>query len=384
MSPNSEKHEGTEVADSGMHAGREVKSDKYEEFLIDEALAEGEYRLGGDKEKIMLLREALSPKTSVERIRSWGPEKLSGLFVFPDYENIGLMEIYFYGIPKFEQGIRLVDLFGSKMTDVSVVPYDLFRNKYVEEDTKMGKRAGKKGVEAYWDSAGRSLSIQSHDKVFFNNAGLEKERAPIRFDREKFSSKDILNYYKNWSKYLDYASERYGVPKSLIFAVISLESNFDPSAVNEKSGATGLGQFKEEAWKDFLSLNKDMSWYMNLSSEWRDKTEMEWRKNPELMINAIAWFLKNHASNIGIKREQMVERADDIYLAHHEGLSGYRAFKKFERIRREKPDASFEDLAIESQLYPYQKRGFEGHDAIWNYAKRVKRWTENYEKQFLE
>lgn len=39
------------------------------------------------------------------------------------------------------------------------------------------------------------------------------------------------------------AELKYGIPENMLFRLIKTESNFNPNAVNAKSGAIGLGQF---------------------------------------------------------------------------------------------------------------------------------------------
>lgn len=54
------------------------------------------------------------------------------------------------------------------------------------------------------------------------------------------NTRDSL-YPREYSEYVEKYSEMYGVPKEIIYAIIKVESNFDPNAVSKK-GAMGLMQ----------------------------------------------------------------------------------------------------------------------------------------------
>lgn len=51
------------------------------------------------------------------------------------------------------------------------------------------------------------------------------------------------NLRVKYSPLISRAEIKYGIPKDMLFRLIKTESNFNPNAVNAKSGALGLGQF---------------------------------------------------------------------------------------------------------------------------------------------
>ena len=64
-----------------------------------------------------------------------------------------------------------------------------------------------------------------------------------------FAEKKI--YPKKYSEYVEKYSAEYGVPESVIYAIIKAESGFDPSAVSSASPpALGLMQLMEETYAD--------------------------------------------------------------------------------------------------------------------------------------
>ena len=60
-------------------------------------------------------------------------------------------------------------------------------------------------------------------------------------------------YPKDYSEYVESASEKYGIEENLIYAIIKNESNFENTSSSHK-GAQGLMQLMEETAND--SANK--------------------------------------------------------------------------------------------------------------------------------
>lgn len=96
--------------------------------------------------------------------------------------------------------------------------------------------------------------------------------------------------------------------------VISKESSNDANASNDKSSAKGLGQFIESTWLAFL---RDMHPEMLAAGR---KAALEFRTNPALMTEAIAWYAKQNAETLG---KHGIETDDaNLYLAHFLGPQG--------------------------------------------------------------
>lgn len=84
--------------------------------------------------------------------------------------------------------------------------------------------------------------------------------------------------------------DRYNVPWQLLKAQVRQESNFNPDAVNARTGATGLAQFMPKTWEEWLDGTPGIQ-------EIVDKLKLLSPKDPEDAIKAQAaymdWLLKH-------------------------------------------------------------------------------------------
>ncbi len=75
---------------------------------------------------------------------------------------------------------------------------------------------------------------------------------------QKPSKKGNINFARNMKKFMptvDYVAQRYSLPKSLLHAVITAESAYDPAAVSH-AGAVGLMQLMPETAKRYGVKNR--------------------------------------------------------------------------------------------------------------------------------
>lgn len=113
--------------------------------------------------------------------------------------------------------------------------------------------------------------------------------------------RDIIGFLgqKNWMPYVRKACARFGVPIFVLLGIIRRESSFNPLTMNYidpqtgklKSTATGLGQFRDCDWKNFLNSPEN---------PWGPSIGMEGRLNPEYAIFATARHIRNKVE--GVKR----------------------------------------------------------------------------------
>jgi hypothetical protein len=125
-----------------------------------------------------------------------------------------------------------------------------------------------------------------------------------------------------WLKFANEAAEKYQIPRSYIWSVAHAESRFNPTARPRSrkggllSSAYGLGQFIDSTWKEFQEANPEFA-----------KAE---RDDPRASLHAIAWYARHNANRVNLKVDLNSDEAvlSDLYMAHHEGASGFRRLKR--------------------------------------------------------
>lgn len=65
---------------------------------------------------------------------------------------------------------------------------------------------------------------------------------------------DTMEYYHIWLIWE--TASRLNIPIRIAFRLFKQESNFDPAALNPKSGAKGYGQMLESTWLHMLEINE--------------------------------------------------------------------------------------------------------------------------------
>lgn len=101
---------------------------------------------------------------------------------------------------------------------------------------------------AVLDGVGRAVDFlgDSADKAgekLINLAIKAGLLAPIPGDAKYGGPGPTASGEAAWAPTIAAAEKKYGIPTGILHGLIAQESNFDPSAVNERTGAKGLGQF---------------------------------------------------------------------------------------------------------------------------------------------
>lgn len=129
----------------------------------------------------------------------------------------------------------------------------------------------------------------------------------------------VLSQHPEWYDYAMAAEERWGVPAQILFAFIKFESGYRAEAAPPRdwflgiiplprdSSAFGYAQAKDATWNQYLE-ETDAGWFTN-------------RDDMEDALDFVGWY--NHKSHelLGIS----VWDPKHLYLAYHEGWSGYRS-----------------------------------------------------------
>ena len=127
---------------------------------------------------------------------------------------------------------------------------------------------------------------------------------------------DIFDQRPNWREAAHASSQRWGVPESLVLAVLHQESRFRPRArpgrrrflgvipLSRLSSAYGYGQVKDGTWSDYV---KEAA----RSGASREK------------FADVADFIGWYAGVIGRTTGIAPDDAYNLYLAYHEGPAGF-------------------------------------------------------------
>lgn len=128
----------------------------------------------------------------------------------------------------------------------------------------------------------------------------------------------ILSKQIEWKNSLKITSEKYGIPPSLVMAVIYQESKFKATAKNPQSSAYGYAQVIDSTWKnyekqeggsqsrsDFLNSTNFIGWYL---SKLKYKLNLNWSDQKKLYI---AYLLGEHGYHkyylSGSKNKRIIE-----------------------------------------------------------------------------
>jgi hypothetical protein len=233
-------------------------------------------------------------------------------------------------------------------------------------------------------------------------------RGPMGLEEDLTTSSEnigeVLGRQPDLYRYASQARAKYrgktglDISESIMFGVTNVESSFGVMAKNPTSSATGLLQFTNGTWMDFLSANPDVKQRMSTDPSWKDVKELDWRFNPEIMMDAGYWlatrnmkYLQSKKNSIGYSefrnsnfyKTGTVKAGDAwlLYLGHHEGPGGMVQLLKYQGLRE--AGDSRQQAASQVQLAEFQKNP--SPDQHWrtvrDYSGRCERWARTYETQ---
>lgn len=122
---------------------------------------------------------------------------------------------------------------------------------------------------------------------------------------EKYKDMDKTSYaYKimhetpiipmsQWDEFIADKAREYNVPVSLAFAIINLESEFNPKAVNKSSGATGLGQMLPSTAVHVAKMKGEYKEHKKIFGSDRNAKAFyaKFLKNPENNVDYCVYYL---------------------------------------------------------------------------------------------
>ena len=149
--------------------------------------------------------------------------------------------------------------------------------------------------------------------------GWEEKKSNIDYD--KFSQNQ-----KKFTSTIDYYAGRYGLPKSLLHAVITAESAYDPNAIS-RAGAVGLMQLMPETARRYgVSNRRNPSSNVNGGSRYlRDLLKL-FNNNLVLALaayNAGEGAVKRHGNKVPPYKEtrNYVKKVIDYYREYKKEMS---------------------------------------------------------------
>ena len=229
--------------------------------------------------------------------------------------------------------------------------------EYVDE-----KRA--EGVPVSKYHSGDSLSDSDKEGM-----GLDKKVKGRKID-DIIRNQPDLYYYAHSAREKYSAQTGIDVPESIMFSIMKHESGFRVDVLNKQgSGAGGLFQFIPSTWNEFLKDNPWVYQKMAESPKWKNKDQMEWRFNPEIMIYAGYWLATKSLKYVYAKKEQITyskfaesgfaktgkieaNEAWILYLTHHDGYDG--AVRRFKYLGCKEKGMSESEAARTAELTKFQ------------------------------
>ena len=121
----------------------------------------------------------------------------------------------------------------------------------------------------------------------------------------------------NLSRYFDRRDELTGraAINAVVERIIGVESNGDPTAKNDRSSATGPGQFLKGTWLDLIRA------YRPDLTRGRSESEiLELRRETKLAREITARFVERNATMM--RQRRLPVTAGTVYLAHFAGGAG--------------------------------------------------------------
>ena len=147
---------------------------------------------------------------------------------------------------------------------------------------------------------------------------------------EKYKDMDKTSYaYKimhetpiipmsQWDEFIADKAREYNVPVSLAFAIINLESEFNPKAVNKSSGATGLGQMLPSTAVHVAKMKGEYEKHKKIFGSDRNAKAFyaKFLKNPENNVDYCVYYLSYLKST-----HKTWFRAIKAYSGHYNSIS---------------------------------------------------------------
>jgi hypothetical protein len=122
-----------------------------------------------------------------------------------------------------------------------------------------------------------------------------------------------LNFYWLLEKKQDVPTD--GGVNAVVARILSVESNGNPDAKNERSSATGLGQFLNGTWLEMIRAYRP-----DLRHHHTDNEILELRRDPKLARDITMRFAERNAAML--RRRGLPVTPGTVYLAHFAGGAG--------------------------------------------------------------
>lgn len=130
----------------------------------------------------------------------------------------------------------------------------------------------------------------------------------------------LFDQKRSWYRSASKSEKRWGIPISVMMAVIYRESTFRATVRPPRkkhlgfipgrrlSSSVGYSQAKVETWQDYVEATKNRS---------------ASRTNFADSIDFVGWYLRRGVDHAGISPSN----AEALYVTYHEGLNGYKSGK---------------------------------------------------------
>lgn len=229
-------------------------------------------------------------------------------------------------------------------------------------------------------------------KYHEGNSLTDKARRALRLDRAVGGNLErTLEKNPKLYEYAHAAREKYAqttgidIGEHIMFGVIQLESGFKVDSVNHQgSGASGLFQFINSTWNEYLAKNPWVYEKMANDPEWKDVDQMDWRFNPEIMMDAGYWLATQNMQALYRKRDQIqysefknstfaktgkvtTEDAWLLYLPHHDGADGAVRILKYAALREQGVAAREAEAKVGLKLFQKHKHTFKNGRTVYDY-----------------
>ena len=117
---------------------------------------------------------------------------------------------------------------------------------------------------------------------------------------------DLFREKIGWRTITSEASEKWGVPVSVILAIMHQESRFKSTAAAKTTTAFGYSQALDETWEEYRAATK---------------TKVADRTTLSDSADFIGWYMTQTTQKIGLPLEDVTAH----YLTYHEGHAGYQS-----------------------------------------------------------
>lgn len=103
--------------------------------------------------------------------------------------------------------------------------------------------------------------------------------------------------------------------KAIVERIIAVESNGDPNAKNQRSSATGAGQFLDATWLEMIRTHR-----RDLVQGRSEKEVLELRRDPELAREIVARFVEQNTAML--RKRGLPITPGTLYLTYFAGPAG--------------------------------------------------------------